>query len=112
VQGQRKSGRDISDAARIGSHTERIISRHEIVTLPSASSLAALRKEVRTLSTQIGETGTKLARRFGLEFAARAGANPIEHAAGGGQGGESRKSFEIPTDEHNLSAARLLTGGV
>lgn len=67
--------------------------------------LVALKAIVATLQLQSGELGTKLARRLGIEFAARAGANPIETPAAGGEGTETRKAFQIPSSERN---ARML----
>ncbi|HEY3837181.1 MAG TPA: hypothetical protein VGL72_11450 [Bryobacteraceae bacterium] len=71
------------------------------------AAMKRLRKEVNALSRQFGETGQKLARRFGLEFAARAGANPIEAPAGGSgaaAAAPTRQAFEVPSDEVNATA--------
>ncbi|XHR27542.1 MAG: hypothetical protein ACFUZC_16550 [Chthoniobacteraceae bacterium] len=67
----------------------------------------SLRTQVTALSTTLGETQTKLARRMGIEFAARAGAAPVENPAGGNPEGETRKPWEIPSSER---ASRQLAG--
>lgn len=81
----------------------------ETVAMPPP--LKRLRKEVFTLQKQIGEQGRKLAQRFGLEFAARAGTNPVENpSAGHGDHTESRQAFEIPAAERNSQAVAKLLG--
>lgn len=73
------------------------------------AALKRLRKDLTALQQSTGDQATKLARRFGLEFAARAGANPVENPAGGGEGGgEARKAFEISSSESNLKALQAL----
>jgi len=63
-------------------------------------AMKAMRTEVTALSKQFKENSDRLARRFGLEFAARSGANPVEDPANPG-GTEPRKPFQVSTVEHN-----------
>lgn len=78
----------------------------------AAKAMRALRAEIGVIKSQVGDTGTKLARRLGLEFAARAGTAPLEHASGAGdpkphvydqytmaEGGEKTRLFRAHRSE-------------
>lgn len=74
--------------------------------------MRAIRKELNALKSSFADQGQKLSRRLGLEFAARAGANPVDHPAPdpANPTGDQRKSFEIPQREKNARAAAALLG--
>jgi len=71
------------------------------------TSLAEVKVLAESLQADSGDLRTKLASRMGIEFAARAGANPAGGKKADGPG-ETRKAFEIPSSERNTAAIRSL----
>jgi len=79
----------------------------DAATDDAPAAFRAIRKDFTALSKTVSETGTKLARRFGIEFAARAGATPLENPAGGNPEGDTRKPWEIPASERASQTLEL-----
>ncbi len=73
---------------------------------PDQSGADAL-KIAEGVQAQFSEMSTKLGRRLGLEFAARAGADPVD---GNPAQGDQRKGFEIPASEQNAAAVADILG--
>lgn len=73
------------------------------------SELESVKKTAEEAKTALGDTQTKLQRRLGIEFAARAGANPTDPGNKTGEN-ETRKGFEIPASETNAQAIEDLLG--